>query len=70
MRFLSLSVAVVFVLAAIVLSVALAGCTTTQQTVGGATAGGITGALIAGPIGAAVGAGGGAVVASVAGSRG
>ena len=70
MRFLSLSVAVVFVLAAIVLSVALAGCTTTQQTVSGAAAGGVTGALIAGPIGAAVGAGGGAVVASVAGGRG
>jgi len=34
MNILPLSVAVVFMLAAIVLGVALAGCTTTQQTVG------------------------------------
>jgi osmotically inducible lipoprotein OsmB len=69
MRFVSLSLAVVFVLAAIVLSVTLAGCTTTQQSVTGAAAGGVTGALIAGPIGAAVGAGGGAVAGAVVGGH-
>jgi hypothetical protein len=70
MNFLSLVVAIVFLLAAIVLGAALVGCTQTQQTVGGAAAGGVTGALIAGPIGAAVGAGGGAVAGSVIGGRG
>jgi hypothetical protein len=69
MNFLSLGVAIVFMLAAIVLGAALVGCTHTQRTVSGAAAGGVTGALIAGPIGAAVGAGGGAVAGSVIGGR-
>jgi hypothetical protein len=69
MNFLSLSLAIVSMLAAIVLGAALVGCTHTQQAVGGAAAGGVTGALIAGPIGAAVGAGGGAVAGSVIGGR-
>ena len=70
MNIVPLSVAVAFMLAAIVFGVALAGCTTTERTVGGVVAGGVGGALIAGPIGAAVGAGGGAVAGSVVGGRG
>jgi osmotically inducible lipoprotein OsmB len=70
MKFLPLGVAIVFAVLAIILTIAVAGCTTTQRAVTGAAAGGVTGALVAGPIGAAVGAGGGAVAGSVIGGRG
>ena len=56
-KLLAFSVAIVYALLAIILAVALAGCTHTQQAVTGAAAGGVTGAVVAGPIGAAVGAG-------------
>ena len=43
------------------LATAVAGCTTTQEAVGGAVGGGTAGLFVAGPIGAAVGAGAGAI---------
>src|SRR6478735_4578137 len=53
----------------IILTVAVTGRTHTQQTVGGAAAGGVAGAVVAGPIGAAVGAGAGAVTAPIIANR-
>lgn len=52
-------------IALVALALAVAACTHTQKTVGGAAAGGVAGAFVAGPIGAAVGAGAGAVAAPV-----
>jgi hypothetical protein len=67
MKFLPFGLATVFALMAIILSIAVTGCTTTQQAVTGATAGRCyRGALVAGPIGVA---GGGAVAGSVIGGR-
>jgi osmotically inducible lipoprotein OsmB len=43
------------------LALSLAACTTTQERVGGAGAGALAGAAVAGPVGAAVGGVGGAL---------
>jgi hypothetical protein len=42
------------------------GCTTSQKVLSGATVGGVTGFALAGPIGAGIGAAGGAVVVPLA----
>ena len=63
MRFSSLGVTIVFLVIAIIYTVALTGCTWTQEALSGGATGGLTGALVGGPIGAAVGAGTGAVAA-------
>jgi len=42
------------------------GCTTTQKVLSGATVGGVTGFALAGPIGAGIGAAGGAVAVPLA----
>jgi hypothetical protein len=47
-KLLAFSVAIVYALLAIILAVALAGCTHTQEAVTGAAAGGVTGAVVAG----------------------
>jgi hypothetical protein len=53
--------------AAIVLAIALMACTITPEAIIGLVAGGVTGSFIAGPIGAAVGAGLGVVAAPMVG---
>lgn len=53
---------VIALAAGVILAAAISGCTTTQEAVSGAAAGGVAGLAVAGPIGAAVGAGGGAIV--------
>ena len=50
---------------AVALAVELAGCTLVQKAVTGAAAGGVGGFFIAGPPGAAIGAGAGAVTAPI-----
>jgi hypothetical protein len=47
----------------IALALALMGCTITPEAIIGLVAGGVTGSFVAGPIGAAVGAGIGVVAA-------
>jgi hypothetical protein len=54
-------------IAVIVLALALMGCTITPEAIIGLVAGGVTGSFIAGPIGAAVGAGVGVVAAPTLG---
>jgi hypothetical protein len=55
------------VVAVIALALALMGCTIPPEAIIGLVGGGGTGAFIAGPIGAAVGAGGGVVAAPMVG---
>lgn len=55
------------VVAVIALALAFMGCTITPEATIGLVAGGVTGAFIAGPIGAAVGAGVGVVAAPMVG---
>jgi len=68
-KLMPLALGAVFIVMGIILTVAVTGCTHTQQTVGGAAAGGVAGAVVAGPIGAAVGAGAGAVTAPIITNR-
>jgi len=68
-KLMPLALGAVFIVMGIILTVAVTGCTHTQQTVGGAAAGGVAGAVVAGPIGAAVGAGAGAVTAPIIANR-
>jgi osmotically inducible lipoprotein OsmB len=51
----------------IALSLELAGCTTTQEAIGGGAVGGVAGLAVAGPIGAVAGATAGAVATPMAG---
>jgi len=53
--------------AAIALALALMACTITPEAIIGLVAGGVTGSFIAGPIGAALGAGLGVVAAPMVG---
>jgi hypothetical protein len=49
----------------IALAVEFAGCTLVQKAVTGAAAGGVGGFFVAGPLGAAIGAGAGAITAPI-----
>jgi len=57
---------VIAYLALAALAAGAAGCTTTQKVLSGATVGGVTGFAMAGPIGAGIGAAGGAVAVPLA----
>jgi hypothetical protein len=52
--------------AVVALTAGTMGCTTSQKVLSGATVGGVTGFALAGPIGAGIGAAGGAVVVPLA----
>jgi hypothetical protein len=49
-----------------ILAAGAMGCTTTQKVLSGASVGGVTGFALAGPIGAGIGAAGGAVAVPLA----
>lgn len=52
---------------AVVVTLSLGGCTTTQEAIGGGAAGGVAGFALAGPIGGVAGATAGAVATPMAG---
>jgi osmotically inducible lipoprotein OsmB len=52
---------------AVVITLSLSACTTTQESIGGGAVGGVAGLAVAGPIGAVAGATAGAVATPMAG---
>jgi hypothetical protein len=67
MKFLPFMLATILTVTGIIMALALSGCTFMQKAVVGGAVGGVAGFALAGPIGAGVGAAGGAIATPMVG---